>query len=84
MPATSITLRTLKAASLPRHGPLVFALVRDEDYFLPHFFAHYRALGVAGFLIYDDRSQAPTRDFLAAQPDCLVVTSDHSFGDFFD
>ncbi|HWA60436.1 MAG TPA: glycosyltransferase family 2 protein, partial [Caulobacteraceae bacterium] len=46
--------------------------------------AHYRALGVAGFLIYDDRSQAPTRDFLAAQPDCLVVTSDHSFGDFFD
>jgi hypothetical protein len=81
---TSIELRLVKPAATPaRHGPAVFAVVRNESYFLPFFFAHYRALGVETFLVYDDRSDDGTLDFLAAQPDCAVVTSDHRFGDDF-
>jgi hypothetical protein len=52
------------------------AVVHDEMYFLPAFFAHYRALGVERFVVLDDASTDGTRDYLAAQPDCMVVTSD--------
>jgi hypothetical protein len=58
-------------------------MVRDEDYLLPFFFDHYRALGIEGFLIYDDRSAAPTLEFLNAQPNCVIVRSRHRFGDRF-
>lgn len=57
--------------------------MRNEDYFMPHFFAHYRALGVEHFVIYDDRSGEPTRAFLSAQPDCTVVFSESTFGEAF-
>lgn len=80
----SINLRLLKpATTLPSLGPAVFAVVRNEAYFLPFFLAHYRALGAQTFLIYDDRSDDGTLDMLAAQPDCAVITSDHRFGDDF-
>src|SRR5579885_3673851 len=64
-------------------GLALFSVIRDEDYFLPFFFDHYRRLGVDTFLIYDDRSGEATRTFLEAQPDCSIVESGHSFGDVF-
>jgi hypothetical protein len=83
MPDKQLNLTMVKSANLRPHGPVVFSVMRDEDYFLPFFFDHYRKLGVDGFLIYDDRSGAPTLDFLNAQPDCAIVRSEHAFGDSF-
>lgn len=78
----TLNLRVVKPASTT-HGLALFAIIRNEDYFLPFFFDHYRALGIETFLIYDDRSDAPTKDFLNAQADCAIVESDHRFGDDF-
>lgn len=69
----------LDVAANPMTGayPLsVCAVVHDETYFLPAFFAHYRGLGVSRFVVLDDASTDGTRDFLLAQPDCMLVTSD--------
>src|SRR5579872_7152427 len=78
-----LTLQFIKPLSSLAAGPLVFAMVRDEDYLLPFFFDHYRALGIEGFVIYDDRSAAPTLELLSAQRDCVIVRSEHRFGDSF-
>jgi hypothetical protein len=81
MPQT-LNLRMIKKAAATR-GLALFAIVRNEDYFLPFFFEHYRSIGIETFLIYDDRSDAPTRDFLHAQADCTIMGSDYRFGDTF-
>src|SRR5579862_5245369 len=78
-----LTLRIVKAVPATPAGPAVFAIVRDEDYFLPFFFEHYRRLGVELFVIYDDRSGPASVEFLMTQPDCAVLRSDHAFGDTF-
>jgi cyanophycin synthetase len=64
-----------------RPGPSLIALMRNESYLLPHFFAHYRDLGVENFIVYDDGSRDGTREFLANQLDCTLVTSDRSFNE---
>ncbi|HEY3798915.1 MAG TPA: glycosyltransferase family 2 protein [Caulobacteraceae bacterium] len=79
---TQIDLKLVKRASSTQ-GMALFAVIRDEDYFLPHFFAHYRALGVDTFLIYDDRSGEAAKAFLHAQPDCSIAVSEHRYGDIF-
>ena len=81
--ADNLTLNFVKQASVEPRGPVVFSVMRDEDYFLPFFFEHYRKLGVDGFLIYDDRSGAPMLEFLNAQADCSIIRSEHRFGDSF-
>lgn len=81
--ATSVPLRLVKPAASTR-GLALFSIMRDEDYFLPFFFEHYRALGIELFVIYDDRSGEATKSFLHAQADCMVVTSDYPFGHAFD
>ena len=58
----------------------LFSLFRDEMFFAPAFFDHYRGLGIEQFLILDDGSTDGTRDFLAAQPDCVLLASDLSYG----
>ena len=50
-------------------------------FFLAAFLDHYRRLGVDQFLILDDSSSDGTREFLSAQADCLVLSSDLGFGD---
>lgn len=72
-----------QAASLSRQGLALFAIVRNENYFLPFFFSHYRAIGVETFLIYDDYSDDGTLDYLNAQPDCTIVRSNKKFADPF-
>lgn len=59
----------------------LFSVFRDEIYFAPAFFAHYRAIGVEQFLILDDGSIDGTREFLASQPDCVLLASDLFYGE---
>lgn len=77
----TLDLRIVKKA--PTRGAALFAIVRNEDYFLPFFFDHYRSIGIETFLIYDDRSDASTKAFLGAQADCTIIEADYRFGDDF-
>ncbi len=58
----------------------LFSLFRDEMFFAPAFFEHYRTIGVEQFLILDDGSTDGTRAFLLAQPDCITLVSDLGYG----
>lgn len=60
-------------------GPTLFAMVRNEDYLLPHFLDHYRRLGIENFIFYDDHSTDGTLDLLMGQDSCTVLTSPHAF-----
>ncbi|MGE0719366.1 MAG: glycosyltransferase family 2 protein [Alphaproteobacteria bacterium] len=64
----------------PRRCTL-FCQIRDEAYLLPHFLAHYRALGIERFAFVDDRSGDGTREMLLAEPDCLVIECDRRWGE---
>ena len=48
---------------------LLFCTLRNEALRLPHFLAHYRALGVTHFLIVDNHSTDDSRRFLGDQSD---------------
>jgi hypothetical protein len=76
-------LETVKSGSRSRSGAIVFSIVRDEAYFLPHFLAHYRRLGVEEFCIYADRCSAETLDILNAQADVTILTGAYTYGDVF-
>ncbi|WP_425100542.1 glycosyltransferase family 2 protein [Tropicibacter sp. S64] len=58
----------------------VFSIFRDEMYFLPAFFDHYRGLGVEQFVIVDDHSEDGTTAYLDAQDDCIRVHSALRYG----
>ena len=61
---------------LTNHSGLTLtAVVKDEIFFLPAFFNHYRALGVERFILLDDHSTDGTREFLCRQSDCMVLES---------
>lgn len=66
-------VRVLKNAR-SQSGLFVFAVVYNEEWFLPHFLAHHRALGVERFVFFDDFSTDSTVELLMAQPDCMVLT----------
>lgn len=59
----------------------LFSIFRDEMYFCPAFFDHYRGIGVEQFVIIDDASTDGTREFLLAQPDCVTLAADMRYGD---
>lgn len=60
---------------LGTYAATVCAIVHDEMFFLEAFLAHYRRLGADRFVILDDRSTDGTAEFLAAEPDVMVVGS---------
>lgn len=62
-------------------GLTLTSVVHDELWFLPAFLAHYRGLGVDRFVILDDRSADGSRDYLAAQPDVMLLESARRFGE---
>lgn len=64
-------------------GVPLFAMMRDEKYFLPHFLRHYRALGVQSFAIYADRCDDAFMAMLEAEPDVSILQSQHAYGDSF-
>jgi Glycosyl transferase family 2 len=72
-------IKILKKNRAHPRGIALFSIIRDEMYFLPRFFAHYRQLGVDDFLIYDDRSVDGSTDFLVEQSDCTVLTGPYKF-----
>ena len=55
--------------------------MRDEAFFLPAFLDHYRGIGVEQFLILDDGSEDGSAELLAAQPDVVLLTCPHRFGE---
>ena len=50
-------------------------------YLIRSFLDHHRKLGVDQFIIVDDRSTDGTREWLVAQPDCLVMESPFAYGE---
>ena len=58
---------------------LAFVTVRNEILRLPHFFDHYRRLGVGHFLIVDNGSDDGSRAFLQAQPDVSLWIAGASY-----
>jgi len=82
--AVSFRLDLIKRPRQDEASVPVFVIVRNERYFLPHFLAHYRALGVRNFWFLDDHSTDGTRELLAAEDDCGIVASDRRFGEKLD
>ncbi len=65
-----------------REGALsLYAVMRDEAFFLPAFLSHYRSIGVEQFVILDDRSVDGTAQMLRAAPDCVLLRAPWRFGD---
>src|SRR6188472_4186589 len=60
---------------LGSYAVTVCCIVHNAMYFLPAFVAYYRRLGVDRFVVLDDRSTDGTPEYLAAQPDVMVVES---------
>ena len=72
---------SVKKKSTPPPGPFsVFLAVKNESYLIPHFLTHYRRLGARSFIIFDDKSDDGTYEFLSKQEDCLIIRSYYSFG----
>ena len=59
----------------------VYAVVLNEMFFLASFLEHYRKLGVGQFFFLDDRSDDGTREYITAQPDCILATSKYRYGE---
>jgi hypothetical protein len=59
--------------------PVVLFTVRDGMATLPSFLAHHRRLGLRHFAAVDDRSADGSADFLAAQGDVALFTSNVDF-----
>lgn len=53
--------------------------LRNEKTILPHFLAHYRALGVQVFLIADNLSDDGTREYLHGQPDVVLFSAANDY-----
>lgn len=58
----------------------LFSTMKNELGFLPAWLDHHRAIGFEQFLIWDDASDDGTGAYLEAQPDVVVMRSDHGFG----
>ncbi len=58
---------------------VVVATMRNEMFMLPHFLAHYRAIGVENFLIADNCSDDGTLEYLAEQPDVALFSVDTDY-----
>ncbi len=74
-------LNRLSVHGIPEVGVLVFATMRNEMMRIEHWLEHYRALGVAHFLIVDNASDDGTADYLAKQSDVSVWVTPNSYKD---
>lgn len=68
-----------RSAAIRPGDILCFATVRNEMLRLPEFLDHYRAMGVAGFLIVDNASTDRTEAFLRGQPDVSLWRATGSY-----
>lgn len=65
--------------NLPDDAILAFVTVRNEAHRLPHFLAHYRALGVMHFFFVDNMSDDGTVGFLQEQVDVSLWQTGMSY-----
>src|SRR4030095_5576466 len=70
-----------RAAALAEARLVVVCVVRNERTMLPHFLAHYRRLGAQHFVFIDNLSDDGTRDWLLAQPDVVLYSTDTDYCD---
>lgn len=90
--STKASLRLISKKGLIREvkappqadGVTVLAIIKNELFYLPAFLDHYRRLGVSRFVFLDDGSNDGGFEYLLQQPDCGVVVSELSFGQFVD
>ncbi|MBT9383896.1 glycosyltransferase family 2 protein [Pseudooceanicola sp. CBS1P-1] len=68
-----------RSAAIRPGDVLLFCVLRNESLRLPQFLAHYRALGVAHFLIVDNASTDGSAALLARQPDVSLWYSGASY-----
>lgn len=61
---------------------VLVALVRDGAYYLEPFFEHYRRLGVAHFVFFDNGSSDDTLARLRQQPGVVILQSKLPWGQF--
>ncbi len=69
-----------RAIDIPPDGHVVLAIVRNEALRLPYLLTWYRKLGFDRFIFVDNDSTDGTREFLLAQPDTYVFSTQDSFG----
>jgi Glycosyl transferase family 2/Galactosyltransferase len=67
------------ATALLRHDVAVVSVVRNEIVMMPHFLAHYRALGVKSFIMVDNCSDDGSREYLFQQPDVVLYSADAEY-----
>ncbi|WP_122072822.1 glycosyltransferase family 2 protein [Pseudophaeobacter sp. EL27] len=63
-----------------RDEVVLVALMRDGSYYLDGFFDHYRRLGVAHFVFFDNGSRDDTLESLRDQPDVSILQSTLPWG----
>jgi hypothetical protein len=68
-----------KLALVLREQVIVICVVRNENVMLPHFLAHYRGLGVRGFIFVDNLSDDGTREYLFEQEDVVLYSADTEY-----
>jgi Glycosyl transferase family 2 len=71
-------LQNLTSQIVP-HDILLAATLRNERARLPYFLRYYRDLGINQFLIVDNDSNDGSREYLAAQPDVSLWTTQASY-----
>lgn len=62
-----------------KHEPLVISVVRNEMLMLPHFLAHYRKLGIKGFVFVDNGSTDGSFEYLCSQPDVVLYQTNTEY-----
>ena len=70
-----------RGSDVSNSGLTFTGIARNEMHFLPIFLREYRKLGVQRFIIIDDASSDGSVEFLASQPDVILVSSDARYGD---
>ncbi len=68
-----------RTGALGKRSILLFATLRNERPRLPYFLQYYRDLGVEHFLFVDNGSDDGSAEYLAAQPDASVWSTQASY-----
>lgn len=74
-----LTATILRLKNIGTSDVLLFATVRNERLRLPYFLDYYRKMGIGHFLIVNNGSDDGTAEYLSAQPDVSLWTTEHSY-----